>query len=192
MPQMILMNNNYGFRFRTNFFEYDASIIGGYFDKRIVAGLDFAGSFFDAGIRGEGIISMQEEDLNNYFIKFILGSDYQLTPRLYSLIEYHYNGEGIKNKFKYDFLKLARGKILNLNKDYLFFSASYTFSLLFNSSFAVNQNLNDGSGFISLVGSYSLLQDLYFTFGSQLTYGKEFTEYWYYPHSVYLQAEFYF
>ncbi len=185
-------NNNYGFRFRTNFLEYDAAIVGGYFDKRIVAGLDFEGSIFNAGLRGEGIISMQRDDLNNNFIKFILGTDYQITPKLYSMIEYHYNGEGINDKYRYNFLKLARGEILNLNKNYLFFSANYIFSLIFNSSLAINQNLNDGSGFVSLIVSYSFLQDLYLTLGSQLTYGKKFTEYWYYPHSIYIQAEFYF
>ena len=51
-----LNNSNGGFRFRTNYSEYDLSLIGGYFDKRIVIGGDFAGNLFEAGVRGEGKI----------------------------------------------------------------------------------------------------------------------------------------
>ncbi len=93
-PQDKLNKSNAGFRFRTNFDEFDVAVIGGYFDKRIVAGGDFAGNFFDAGIRGEGIISMDKNDISQNFVKFIFGMDNQFTSKLYGLFEYQFNGEG--------------------------------------------------------------------------------------------------
>lgn len=66
-PQEKIAASNAGFRFRTNFSGYDYALVGGYFDKRIIAGGDFAGSIFDAGLRGEGIISMDKNNLKNNF-----------------------------------------------------------------------------------------------------------------------------
>ncbi|MBZ0199607.1 MAG: hypothetical protein K8H86_07055 [Ignavibacteriaceae bacterium] len=39
---------------------------------------------------------------------------------------------------------------------------------------------------------YSAGENFYFNIGAQLTYGSEFTEYWYYSNSLYLQGEYYF
>ena len=191
-PQKKIENSNAGFRFRTNINKYDLAVIGGYFDKRIVTGWDFAGSIFNAGIRGEGIVSMNKDDITDNYTKFILGTDYQITPKLYALIEYQYNGEGKTNKLYYELLRLVNGEILNLSKNYLAVSANYMFSLITSASLTINQNLNDGSGFVTVNGQYSVTSDFNITLGAQLTYGNDFSEYWYFPHSVYLQAKYYF
>ena len=191
-PQKKIENSNAGFRFRTNINKYDLAVVGGYFDKRITAGWDFAGSIFNAGVRGEGIVSMNKEDITDNYTRFILGTDYQITPELYALIEYQYNGEGIADKSNYELLRLVNGEILNLSKNYLALSANYTISFITSASLLINQNLNDGSGFAALSGLYSVSSDFSLTLGAQFTYGKDFSEYWYYPHSVYLQAEYYF
>jgi hypothetical protein len=191
-PQKKIENSNAGFRFRTNLNKYDLAIVGGYFDKRIDAGWDFAGSVFNAGVRGEGIVSMNKEDLSNNYTRFILGTDYQITPELYALIEYQYNGEGKPNKSNYELLRLVNGEILNLSRNYLAISANYIFSFITSASLLVNQNLNDGSGFVAVSGLYSISSDLSLTIGAQITYGNNFSEYWYFPHSVYSQAEYYF
>ena len=193
-PQKKIENSNAGFRFRTNVEGYDLAAIGGYFDKRIVAGWDFAGSLFNAGVRGEGIVSMNKEDITDNYTKFILGSDYQITPKLYALIEYQYNGPGKTNKSDYLSIipQLVSGKILNLSRNYLAISANYTFSFITSATVMINQNLNDGSGFIAASGLYSVTSNLSLTLGAQYTYGNNFSEYWYYPHSVYLQGQYYF
>ncbi len=191
-PRKKIENSNAGFRFRTNVEQYDLAVVGGYFDKRIVAGWDFAGSVFNAGIRGEGIVSMNKENINNNFTRFILGTDYQLTPKLYALIEYQYNGEGKATKANYELLRLVNGEILNLSRNYLAFSANYVFSFITSASLMVNQNLNDGSGFVVISGLYSISSNLSVTVGAQITYGNDFSEYWYFPHSIYSQVEYYF
>ena len=193
-PQKKAENSNSGFRFRTNINKYDLAVVGGYFDKRIVAGWDFAGSIFEAGVRGEGIVSMNKEDISDNYTKFILGTDYQITPQLYVLIEYQYNGQGKANKLDYLLIlpKLVNGEILNLSRNYLAVSANYIFSFITSASILLNQNLNDGSGFIAANGLYSITSNLSLTLGAQFTYGNILSEYWYYPHSVYIQAEYYF
>ncbi len=191
-PQKESENSNAGFRFRTNFAEYDFSVVGGYFDRRVVAGMDFAGNLFEAGVRGEGIISMDKENLNNNFVKLIFGMDNQFTPKLYGLFEYHYNGEGKTKKYRYQLNRLISGKILNLGQNYLFTSITYQLTPLLTGTLSNNINFNDGSGYTGLQTSYSVTGDFYVNFGVQLTYGTEFSEYWYYPNSFYLQGEYYF
>ncbi|MFZ0456013.1 MAG: hypothetical protein WCE54_23300 [Ignavibacteriaceae bacterium] len=191
-PQKKIANSNAGFRFRTNLEQYDLAVVGGYFDKRIVAGWDFAGSLLNAGIRGEGIVSMNKENISDNYTRFTLGTDYQITPELYALAEYQYNGEGKANKANYELLRLVNGEILNLSRNYLALSANYVFSFITSASLLVNQNLNDGSGFVAVSGLYSITSNLSLTVGAQITYGNDFSEYWYFPHSVYSQVEYYF
>ena len=191
-PQENIGNSNYGFRFRTNFSEYDASFVGGSFDNRYIVGLDFAGNLFDAGVRGEGIFSINEESSDDTFVKFILGADYQFNPDLYAVIEYHFNGEGKTEKSEYELERLIKGEILNLSKNYLYAAVNYLITPLLTGSFTNLSNLNDKSGFAGIFGSYSVTEDLYLALGFQLSYGDSFSEYWYYPNSIYLQGEYYF
>ncbi|MBN1633806.1 MAG: hypothetical protein JW917_06550 [Ignavibacteria bacterium] len=191
-PQEKIRNSNYGFRFRTNYHYYDLSLMGGYFDKRVIAGLDFAGNLFDAGIRGEGIISAKNDDLKDNFIKFIIGIDNQFTSKLYVLIEYHYNGEGKNEKDLYEFTRLYKGEIQNIAKNYICLSANYqVFPLLFVTLTEIS-NLNDESGFLNISASLSATENLTTGLGFQFAYGKEKSEYYYYPHSLYLQCKYHF
>lgn len=191
-PQEKLNTSNIGFRLRTNYDTYDLALAGGYFDNRIIAGGDFAGNFFDAGIRGEGIISMDKNDMKNNFTKFVFGMDNQFTPKLYALIEYQFNGEGKTDKFNYDLLGLLDGRIINLSMNYLFISGSYQITPLFTITLSNNSNLNDGSGYFNITGAYSLSDNASLTLGGLQSYGNRFSEYWYYPTSFYLQAEMFF
>ncbi len=188
-PGSKIKDSNYGLRFRTNFYEYDISLITGLFDKRKVIGLDFAGNFFDAGLRGEGIISYEE---TNTTAKFVLGADYQFSSKIYALFEYQYNGMGQTDKYNYEIEKLIRGEILNLNRHYLYFSIIYQYHPLLSLMIANNHNIVDGSGFLGAAANYSLSDNTSLNLGTQITYGNDFTEYWYFPVSLYAQLEIYF
>ena len=96
------------------------------------------------------------------------------------------------NKTQYELLRLFSGEILNLGKNYIALSVMYQYSPLLTFSLTNNLNINDKSGYINLTGNYSLAQDIYMNFGTQVFYGKEQTEYWYFPNSLFLQGEFYF
>lgn len=191
-PRGSLRKNNAAFRFRSNYREYDVAVIGGYFDRRAVIGGDFAGNLFTAGFRGEGIVSANKDDLSDNFVKFILGLDYQFTPELYALVEYQHNGEGASNKRNYDLPRLLRGEIINLAQNYLFLQTNIQLHPLLNSTIAYNGNLDDRSGFILAMATYSLRSNLDLSLGGQVFYGNRFDEYWYYPNSFFLQGQFYF
>jgi hypothetical protein len=191
-PQEKIRNSNYGFRFRTNHWEYDMSLMGGYFDRRIVGGMDFAGNLFNAGVRGEGIISANKDSLSKHYVKFILGIDNQFTASFYGLLEYYFNGEGKSNTRDYDIAGLNSGTILNLSKNYICASSVYQVFPLLNLTFTDITNLNDLSGFVSIIASFSAKENLTLSAGIQNTYGSAASEYWYYPFSFYMQAQYYF
>ncbi|MGD8779974.1 MAG: hypothetical protein PVH88_13550 [Ignavibacteria bacterium] len=191
-PDEKIGSSNFGGRFRSNIGEYDFSFMGGSFDERIVTGADFAGNLFGAGIRGEGIFSADDDNFDDNFIKYILGIDAQVSRKLYLMLEYQFNGEGKTNKVDYELNRLFSGEIINLSKSYLHFNSSYQYHPLLTITFSSNTNLNDGSGYLSLVGDYSAAENFYINLGSQFFYGSELSEYWYYSTSIYLQGEYYF
>ncbi|MFH0735473.1 MAG: hypothetical protein V1773_13545 [bacterium] len=191
-PQEKLNTGNYGLRFRTNYNGYDVSLIGGYFDSRVIGGFDFAGNLLEAGIRAEGIISADKNKIDDNYIKLILGIDQQFSSKLYGMVEYYFNGQGEMEKQNYKLDKLFTGEIINLNRNYICTLISYQVTSLFTTSLTNNINLNDGSGYIGGTGNYSFTENLFFTFGMQLTYGLENSEYWHSPNSIYLQVEYYF
>ncbi|RMI03565.1 MAG: hypothetical protein D6681_09690 [Calditrichaeota bacterium] len=184
--------HNAGFRFRDHIGEYDWSLMGGVFDERIVVGGDFAGNLGDAGVRGEGMVSINRKAAGERFVRFVVGADYQFTSRVYALIEYQHNGEGRRDPRKYDVFGLLEGRLINLAQNYLFLQSLVQFSPLLNGALAWNQNIDDGSGFVLLTASYSLTENAFLNAGLQLFYGRELDEYWYYPNSLFLQGEFYF
>ncbi len=187
-------SQNLGAKFRSNVAEYDFSVMGGMFGDRTVVGGDFAGNFFDAGLRGEGIYSADKRDFKDGFAKFILGMDNQFTPDLYALVEYHYNGEGKRNTSDYitEIPRLLRGEILNLGREYLAAMGSYLVHPLVNTSVTYIANLVDGSGVVTIIILYSVAQEAAITLGGQIPFGRRLSEYWYYPASAFGQIEYYF
>ncbi|GJQ63136.1 MAG: hypothetical protein SCALA702_21890 [Melioribacteraceae bacterium] len=190
-PNELIAKSNYGARFRTNYGEYDFAVIGGYFDRQPVAGLDVTGNLVGAGVRFEGIIA-GKSDYNEEYISFIAGIDNQFTAELYTLIEYHYNGEGTNNIADYDIAKLASGGLLNLNTDYIHLSSTYQYNPLINFGLSWMKNINDGSGFVGLSGNYDLIVNLTARAGAQISFGSMDTEYILYGSSWYLQFDYYF
>ena len=181
-----------GGRFRTNAGEYDISLAGGRFDGRIAAGGDFAGNLFDAGLRGEGIVSIDEKDSGDVWVKWILGIDNQFTPEIYALAEYHHNGEGMEDPRDYDLERLAEGGIVNLARSYLFLRVDCQVHPLVRLGSFVNHGFTDSSGFGGVTAEWSLSGNSDIGMGVQHAYGGEFDEYWYYPSTCYGSMVYYF
>ncbi|HUI30478.1 MAG TPA: hypothetical protein VLX91_09700 [Candidatus Acidoferrales bacterium] len=184
--------SDYAARFHTNIFDYDFSLMTGYVDKRLVDGGDFAGDIGGAGVRGEALVSSDILKHTGYFIKWILGADYQFTDKLYGLLEYYHNGQGALDRINYDLIDLYEGRILNVAKDYLVVTGSYQLSPLTTVSLSSNSNFNDGSGYLAGTFAYSASDNTSITLGTLYTYGKPSTEYWYYPQAYYIKLESYF
>lgn len=184
---------HFGARIRTNILENDLALVGGKFDENFIIGGSIAGNLFKAGIRAEGIYSFAQQVDDSYF-RGILGIDYQFTDKLYSALEYQFNGAGTSDKMQYlkYFDKLFRGEIQNLSQNYLAAIATYQFQPLLTTNFTSIINFNDLSAMLLLSTRYELLQSLYLSAGILYTLGDRFTEYWYYNDAIYLTFEYYF
>ena len=185
-------SSNYAARFRTNILGYDLAVLAGSADRRFITGGDFAGNVWTAGIRGEALVSEDPSKAGGYYVRWILGMDYQFTDKLYGMFEYYHNGQGTLDRFSYDLIGLYEGRILNLAKDYLAVSGSYQLTPLITAVLSSNSNFNDGSGFLAGTVTYSASDNASIAIGSLYAYGKTFTEYWYYPQAYYLKLETYF
>ena len=188
------MNNaiNFGARFRTNVSEFDLSVVGGRFDRRLVIGGDFAGNVFDAGVRGELMHSMAEHSFPDRYIMLVLGADYQFTKELYALVEYHFNGRGKGQKDSYEILPLAEGSILNLARQYTTIMATWLAHPLALVTASVTHNFNDGSSYVNTMVSYGASDNINATLGGQVFLGSDLSEFWYYPTALYLKVDAYF
>ncbi len=185
-------SSNYAARFRTNILGYDLAVLAGSLDRRLITGGDFAGNVWTAGIRGEALVSQDPSKSGGYYIRWILGMDYQFTDKLYALFEYYHNGQGTLNRLDYDLTGLYEGRILNLAKDYLALGATYQMTPLVTVTLSSVSNFSDGSGYLAGTVSYSASDNTSLALGSLYAYGKTFTEYWYYPQAYYLKLETYF
>lgn len=189
-PHRNFQGANYGIRTRTNMGGYDFSVMGGAFDDRPVAGLDWAGNILDAGFRGELLVSGKGR--RRAFSKFIFGFDHQFTADLYALVEYHFNGAGAAKKSNYDPGALVQGDLLNLGRQFVALQASFLVHPLVSVTAGYTLSLTDGSGYAGGMLVYAATEDLSLAVGGQMFHGGEFDEYWYYPSSLYCRLEAYF
>lgn len=186
--------SNFAGRYRTNWKEYDMSLMVGWFDENPAVGADFAGNLKGAGVRGEILYKHNSDSSEGSYFSAILGADYQFNSKLYGLIEYHYNGRGKNCKLCYPglFEKVNNGEMQNVGTNYLAAQATYQVHPLVNLSVLDMTNLIDGSGFVMASGAYSALKNLDITLAGMFTYGGNMTEYSYYPSAGYMMLQFYF
>ncbi|MFP4528084.1 MAG: hypothetical protein ACLFQX_06000 [Candidatus Kapaibacterium sp.] len=185
-------DGNFAARFRTNTGEYDLTAMAGYFDQRPNIGGAFAGNIATAGVRGEAVYTIDPDDPDSSYARAILGIDHQLTPDLYAMLEYHYNGQGTTCKKCYNIARVFSGEMLNVGKHYLFAQGRYALHPLWNVSMGNMLNMTDGSGFVTGMLSYSASENCNLNLAGMGVYGDKLDEYWYYSSAAYLQAEFYF
>jgi hypothetical protein len=179
-------------RFRTNFSGYDYSMMAGRFDGSVVIGGDLAGSISGAGIRAEVLHAFERSADASPHTKMILGADYQFTPELYALLEYHFNGEGAPGPDGYDLERLASGRVLNLGRSYVAAMANYLLHPLVAVSASGTASITDGSVLFHVMTTWSALDDLQVSLGGMLSAGDSGDEYPYYPRVLYARAEWQF
>lgn len=183
---------NYGLRLRTNFSPFDISGIIGYFDRNPAIGMDFTGNVFDAGIRAEAIYIRNDEKPDSSYFRFIVGLDRQLSPTIYGMIEFLYNGEGETCKYCYNPIKLLSGTVLNLGVYYLSGLVTWQAHPLITISGIGMYNINDYSGYATGNAAWSASENLTLSAAMMYPFGLQKSEFWYYPISFYLNAQCFF
>ncbi len=182
---------NTAVRFRTHWRTTDLAILAGRFDRRWVVGGDFTTIVAQAAVRGEWLYDAGDAT-HDPFWKFIVGADNQWTRRLYTLVEYHFNGEGKTNPLQYEFYRLFQGEILNVGQRYAFAMVQFQLAALVNLSLAWSQNLDDHSGYWYPMLDVNAGENWAVSLGYQWFYGAERSEYGVFPRTAFLRAQLYF
>ncbi len=190
-PTRAVPEGNGAVHLRSKIGTYDVSVLTGRFDRRWVVGGDVTGNIGKAAIRGEWLYDFGNAE-KAPFVKYIVGADNQFTPRLYALVEYHFNGEGKRHPREYEFDRLFRGEILNVGRQYIFVMGQYQVWALVNVGLAWSQNLEDHSGYWYPSLDMNAGDNLAVTVGYQHFYGEFFTEYGYFPRIAFLRVQYYF
>jgi len=183
-----------GFRIRTLVDNVALSAMGGVFDERVVAGGDVTLDVLDAGVRIEGLYGFERTASNasDPFVSIVAGVDNQFTSRLYGMFEYFYNGRGETERLRYSLVQLLNGEVTNLGRHILAIQASYLIHPLATASLTMFRNLNDESVLISPQLLYLASDDVSLSVGGQYFTGGRFSEFWWYPSTVFARGDVFF
>lgn len=183
--------SNYGIRIRTNAEGFDFAGIAGRFDRYWSVGADVTGAVLDAGVRCEMLWLRTDRKLSQS-LRAIVGIDNQFTERFYAVAEYHFNGVGASDRFRYDIAALARGEIVNVGREFGTIQTSYLLHPLLAANGMLLTSFTDGSGGLGFGLSYNASEETTIALGGQYFFGDPLTEYRFYPRTVYGRVEVYF
>jgi hypothetical protein len=161
----------------------DFSILLLGFRKNALLGFDLTRSLGGAGLWIEAaqvwtdVFNRNRPREKEDYFRFSTGIDYSLSPTLYGLIEYHYNGAGeleAKN-YQLNILKIAynEGSVYLMSRHYLAPVIVYQLSPLITLSFQSLCNLADLSVFLAPSAEYNIAQDIFLAAGVFLGVGRE-------------------
>lgn len=136
--------------------------------------LEVAYVWLDAFPSDDGASSTSSED--SAYVRLSVGADYQLTPKLYGYLEYHFNGAGSNDAG--DWLSLVtskpytEGAVWLTGKHYLAPGVLYQFSGLWSGGLNILANLSDPSVLVSPVVEYNLAENVYLEAGAFIAIGS--------------------
>ena len=174
-----------GARSSTNYRHYDLSGMAAIIGRDWILGGDFAGYLGGAGLRGEAAYRS-----GTNAVRLVLNSDYSFSPRLYGLVEYYYNGEGVAHKSAYGDVDPSR--TFSLARHYAVFSISTPISLLMNSSFYAITNMNDGGMLVGPAMHVSLARNAELSVSTYFFLGPNDTEFGSRHHVYFASLQWYY
>lgn len=168
----------------------DYSFIAGRFRNERVMGADVATQWGSAGVRAE--LTHNEPRAGRSYRRAVVATDYAFPNTLTLSGELYYNGAGTSNRASYDFASLFAGRIQNVGRRYIGGYAGYELTPLLKSTNYLVVNLSDQSRFFSPALTYSLQQNVDFTFGAQFFGGSAGSEYAQLEDLYYAQLQWFF
>jgi hypothetical protein len=181
----------------------DITLMAVGFRENLLLGLDLTRSIGGAGFWLEGgyvfvdALDSEERNSEKDYFRGSLGLDYSLRDGTYVFAEYHFNQAGADDPD--DYLRKSsetayrEGAVYLLGKHYLAPGISYQINPLLILTGEVIVNLNDQSSFIIPQIEYNIAENIYFSGGAYLGFGKGIgvssLDYLPYPR-LYLQSEF--
>lgn len=189
-PQHAADQSSAALRWHGNIAATDYSVVAGRFQDDRVVGLDIAGQFRDAGIRGE--VTYTRSRTGASFWRALVGVDYAFPNTLTLTGELYYNGPGATDTEDYDFAALFSGRIQNVARPYFGGYAGYEVTPLVKWNNYLVLNLFDHSVFFSPSLVFSLKSNLDLAVGLQLYRGSTDSEYGHFADVYYVQAQWFF
>lgn len=194
-------------RYKTNFLKTDASAMVMDFQENFLYGIDLARSIGSASawlemahVLPKKFKKNNPNDLDDYF-RATIGTDYKLTPALYSYIEYHYNGAGAEEVDGYIFLPAntayKEGGVTLQAEHYIIPGMTYELDALWKLTGQFLYNVKDSSVFANTSVEYNVAEDMYLDLGAYIPFGKEpdpfvRSEFGVYPKVIYSSFRWYF
>lgn len=175
---------------RSNWAEFDFSVMAGQFRVGRVMGLDFSGQIHQMGIHCEAAYTWADRRAS--FARAVVGGDYTFANTLSLGVEYYFNGQGTAHEADYIFNLLFSGASLNLARHYLGIYAGYDFTPLLRWNHYAIININDGSYFLAPSLVYSVITNVDWSVGFQGFGGETGSEYDAFQPVYYTQLQWFF
>ena len=164
--------------------EFD--VMGARHYEDYVAGFGSIGYLGNAAWRLDATWTFLNEDSNgDDFLSLVANMDYSWVwwgKNFYGLIEFYYNGLG-NDQYSEVYTdpdiseRIARGEMFTLGRTYLSGEIQAELHPLFKTYLTVINNLADPSGILQPRAIWDIAQDVQITFGGNIYYGAEGTEY---------------
>jgi len=148
---------------------YEIGLLGGRIWQDYVYGFDFQGNIGSTAVRGGFIYREARHEKD--FIKFTVNADYNFPHNIYGLLEYHFNGQGRRNRKDYQLDRFLKGDIQQLAKNYLASMLGHNLTPLLRLEGRAIFNMDDQSFFLRPEIRYEWRPDVLFTLASQLYLG---------------------
>jgi hypothetical protein len=193
-------------RLKVNVLDTDISTMLMDFKNNLLLGVDVSRSVGQASVWLEAADVLPkyfDNNSNNYknYFRSTLGLDYKLTSSLYSYFEYHYNGAGTSDPYKYLLLGTTTaytdGGVSLRGRHYLIPGMNYEIGPLLKLTGQFLFNINDSSILSNVLVEQSFTQDVFIDFGTYLPFGSrspvvQKSEFGNYPKIFYSSLRLYF
>lgn len=176
--------------YRRNVVGTDVTLLAGDFRGDRVVGLDLAGRLGDAGLYAEA--AHTRPALGAEYTRATLGAEYAFPNTLTVGAEYYYNGQGTRDRARYDFASLFAGKALNVARRYVGAHLKYELTPLLRSENYLIGNLDDGSRFFAPSLVYSVTANWDWAVGAQFFAGGADSEYGRFHDLYYTYVQWFF
>jgi hypothetical protein len=173
----------------------DVSLIAMSFRENTLLGFDMARSVGGASTWAEAAHTIAKH--GDDYTRISLGADYKFSEKLYSYLEYHFNGAGAGKADDYrdafSITAMTSGAVYLLGRHYLAPGLTLEMTPLISLSAGALLNLNDGSAMASPAFSISMADDVTMKLGSFLTLDSvDDSEFGQYPNVFYAALNAYF
>jgi len=188
-PHTNSSQTSFGLKLYKKIQTYDFFLVSAKVKKDKVAGFGFDGYIKDAGFRGELTHTKRGKEK---FLRCSLGADYNLSAKLYLLVEYFYNGNANGDYALFTNSYVEQRNRLSLEKNLISLYLDYEITTLLKFSLT---NINDPRGQSSYLNPefrYNLLKNWDMAIGGQLFIKSKDSEFEKHYNLIYIKTKIFF